>query len=39
MLGISFLWRRGRPVAGVEAGVAVLVVGATALLAAFPLRA
>lgn len=39
MLGISFLWRRGHPVAGVEAGVAVLVVGATALLAAFPLRA
>lgn len=39
MLGISFLWRRGRPVAGLEAGVAVLVVGATALLAAFAPRA
>jgi len=39
MLGISLLWRRGRPAAGLEAGVAVLVVGATALLAAFPQQA
>ncbi len=40
MLALSSLaWRRGLPVAGVEAGVAVLVVGATALLAAFPLPA
>ena len=29
-------WRRGTPLAGVEAGFAVAVVGATALLAAFP---
>ena len=40
MLALSTLaWRRGLPVAGVEAGVAVVVVGATALLAAFPLPA
>jgi putative copper export protein len=39
MLGISGLWRRGIVGAGLEAGVAVAVVGATALLAAFPLRA
>jgi len=40
MLALSALaWRRGLPVAGVEAGVAVVVVGATALLAAFPLPA
>lgn len=39
MLGISVIWRRGRPMAGFEAGVAVLVVGATALLAAFPQQA
>jgi putative copper export protein len=39
MLGLSLVWRRGRPVAGLDAGVAVLVVGATALLAAFPIRA
>jgi len=38
MLVLSAIaWRRRRPVAGVEAGVAVVVVGATALLAAFPL--
>src|SRR5205823_14114014 len=37
MLVLSTIaWRRGRPVAGVEAGFAALVVGATALLAAFP---
>jgi putative copper export protein len=39
MLGISGLWRRGYAGAGLDAGVAVAVVGATALLAAFPLRA
>lgn len=39
MLGLSFLWRRGRRVAGFDAGVAVMVVGATAVLAAFPLQA
>jgi len=33
----AIAWRRGTPLAGAEAGVAVLVVGATALLAAFPL--
>jgi putative copper export protein len=32
----TIAWRRGTPLAGFEAGVAVLVVGATALLAAFP---
>jgi putative copper export protein len=40
MLGLSALvWRRGIPVAGAEAGVAAAVIGLTALLAAFPLRA
>src|SRR5437660_11369354 len=39
MLGLSLVWRRGRPVADLDAGIAVVVVGATALLAAFPLRA
>ena len=37
MLVLSAIaWRRGTPLAGVEAGFAVVVVGATALLAAFP---
>jgi putative copper export protein len=39
MLGLSGLWRRGLTDARLEAGVAVGVVGATALLAAFPLPA
>lgn len=40
MLALSVMgWRRGLPVAGIEAGVAVVVVGATAVLAAFPLPA
>jgi putative copper export protein len=40
MLALSSVgWRRGFPVAGIEAGAAVLVLGATALLAAFPLPA
>src|SRR5205807_8807535 len=40
MLALSALaWRRGLPVAGVEAGVAGGAVGAAALLAAFPLPA
>jgi putative copper export protein len=40
MLALSSIgWRRGFRVAGAEAGMAVLVVGATALLAAFPLPA
>lgn len=40
MLGLSSLaWRRGLPVARVEAAVAALVVAATAVLAAFPLPA
>src|SRR5437868_11952442 len=40
MLALSALaWGRGLPVARPEAGVAVVVVGATALLAAFPLPA
>ena len=40
MLALSSLaWRRGLPVARAEAGVALAVVGLTALLAAFPLPA
>ena len=39
MLGVSGLWRRGLTGARLEAGVTVGVVGATALLAAFPLPA
>jgi putative copper export protein len=40
MLVLSLLaWRRGLPVARVEAALAVLVVAATALLASFPVRA
>ena len=39
MLGLSLLWRRGRPLAGLDAAGAVTVVGLTALLAAFPTRA
>jgi len=37
MLALSAVaWRRGVPLARAEAALAVLVVGATALLAAFP---
>jgi putative copper resistance protein D len=40
MLALSSLaWRRGLPVARLEAGVAALVIALTALLAAFPLPA
>jgi len=40
MLALSSLaWRRGLPVARVEASVAALVIGLTALLAAYPLPA
>lgn len=39
MLLLSLAWRRGRPVARAEAGVAVLVVAATAVLAAYPNQA
>ena len=40
MLVLSVLaWRRGLPVARVEAAVAVLVIAATAVLASFPIRA
>lgn len=40
MLALSVLaWRRGLPVARLEAGLAVLVIAATAVLAAFPVRA
>jgi putative copper export protein len=40
MLVLSVLaWRRGLPVARLEAGLAMLVVAATAVLAAFPVRA
>lgn len=38
MLALSWLaWRRGLPVARVEAGIALAVIAATALLAAYPL--
>ncbi len=38
MLALSWLaWRRGLPVARVEAAIAVIVIAATALLAAYPL--
>jgi putative copper resistance protein D len=37
MLAISLAWRRGSPLARVDAAVTVGVIGATALLAAFPL--
>lgn len=36
MLGLSALWRRGRPVAGWDASVGAFVVGLTAILATFP---
>jgi putative copper export protein len=39
MLGLSLAWRAGRPVARLDAAAAILVVGATALLAAFPAQA
>jgi putative copper export protein len=39
MLALSLAWRRGWPAARAEAALAVLVVAATALLAAFPLAA
>ena len=39
MLLLSLAWRRGLPVARAEAGVAVLVVAATAVLAAYPNQA
>jgi len=39
MLALSLAWRRGRPVARADAAVTVAVVGATALLAAFPVQA
>jgi putative copper export protein len=40
MLVLSVLaWRRGLPLARAEAALAVLVIGATALLASFPVRA
>ena len=40
MLVLSVLaWRRGLPVARVEAAVALLVIAATAVLASFPVRA
>jgi hypothetical protein len=39
MLALSLAWRRGRPVARLEAAVVVLVLGATGLLAAFPAQA
>lgn len=39
MLAASLAWRRGWPADRAEAALAIAVVGATALLAAFPLRA
>jgi hypothetical protein len=38
MLALSWLvWRRGLPVARLEAAVALIVIAASALLAAYPL--
>jgi len=39
MLLLSLAWRRGLPVARAEAAVAVMVVAATAVLAAYPNQA
>jgi putative copper export protein len=39
MIVVSLAWRRGSPMARADAAVTILVVGATALLAAFPLPA
>ncbi len=39
MLVLALLWRRGGAWARLDAGVAVIVVGLTALLAAFPVQA
>jgi putative copper export protein len=39
MLLLSLAWRRGLPVARAEAGMAILVVAATAVLAAYPNQA
>ena len=39
MLAASLAWRRGWPAHRAEAALAAIVVGATALLAAFPLPA
>jgi hypothetical protein len=37
MVVLSWLaWRRGLPVSRLEAAIAMIVIGATALLAAFP---
>jgi putative copper export protein len=38
MLALSLAWRRGRPLARLDAAVVMLVTGATALLAAVPAR-
>jgi putative copper export protein len=37
MLAVSVAWRRGSPLARLDAAIAIAVVGVTALLAAFPL--
>ena len=39
MLALSLMWRRGRAAAPIEAAATFFVIGATALLAAFPLPA
>jgi hypothetical protein len=39
MLVLSVAWRRGSPLAQADAGLTVAVVGASALLAAFPMQA
>lgn len=39
MLVLSLAWRRGRPVARLEVAAAILVAGASALLAAIPVQA
>ena len=38
MLAISVIWRRGRPLPRADAAVAIVVIGATALLGAFPVQ-
>lgn len=36
MLGVSIIWRRGKPLPRTDAAFAIVVIGATAVLAAFP---
>ena len=38
MLGVSVAWRRGRPLPRADAALTIVVIGLTALLAAFPVQ-